>query len=73
MVLATPREVFNGLHTGREYAIELDYGAPKGRVRFFATARHIYLVGYIEFSYYGISFLDSFKLKNDNRLVIQDF
>jgi hypothetical protein len=71
MVLATPREVFSGAHNGREYAIELTYGMPEGRVRFFSTAKHIYMVGYVNFSYYGFSYLESLQLKNDSPLTIQ--
>jgi hypothetical protein len=70
--LDAPREVLSGLHTGREYAIRVGSASslPKGRVRFFATATHLYIVGYIGDSLYGSAFLDSLELKNDNRLVI---
>jgi hypothetical protein len=69
--LDSPREVFSGLHKGREYAIRLGPGAARGQVRFFPTATHAYIVAYVGFSYYGVSFLDSLELKNDNRLIIK--
>lgn len=69
--LDSPREVFSGLHKGREYAIRVGPGAAIGRVRFFATATHAYVAAYVGFTYFGTSFLDSLQLKNDNRLIIK--
>ena len=71
LYLGSPREVISGVHKGREYGIEGGLATYDGHVRFFVTAKHIYIVAYVNFSYYGTCFLDSFELSNDNPLVIR--
>lgn len=70
IALGSPREVVSGIHMGDEYAIEVG-GVKEGQVRFFATATHVYLVAYVPYSFLGTSYLDSFELKADDRLVVR--
>lgn len=68
--LAEPRDALVGGLLGREYVVRRDEDSTNvGRIRFFATQRAVYLVGYVSFSYCGIDFLDSFKLKDASLIV----
>lgn len=71
LYLGSPRAIISGAHTGREYGVEGGLATYDGHVRFFVTAKHVYIVAYLNFSYHGTCFLDSFELRNDNPLVIK--
>ena len=68
--LDNARDAISGAHQGREYTIAGE-GCISGKIRIFATSRHVYFVGIIGGTGQP-GFLDSFTiLRSEERLIVQ--